>query len=112
MAITILPDVLKTLFTTLVTVHPQSVSDSLGDTVELPEQTFYGYVFEDMEKVVTANGDEVISGTQIYLKGSDMESIDIHSKVTCNQAIKQPILSRKLYRGRNSEAFIGILYLP
>ena len=112
MAVMISPAVLEKLFTEPVTVYPKSTTNSLGDIIESPPMVFYGYVFEEMKKVVTFTGDEIISGTQIYLKGEDIDQIEIHSKVSCQRAVKQPILTRELFRGEQNKPFIGILYLP
>lgn len=109
---TIRADIYEALFNSTVTVYPQSPVDSLGDSTDQTPYTYNGYLYESAEKIVNYTGEEDVSNIQIYLRGSEASLIDIHSLISCGSAVKQRILTRKLYRGRNASLVIGVLYLP
>ena len=106
------PVIYDKLFTTPVIVYATNPINSLGDATLEEPVTYYGYILTETKKVVNQLGDEVLSGTQIYLRGEDIAAIDIHSKVTCEDSVQQPILAATTYRTGKSKPFIGILYLP
>lgn len=105
-------DILHALFVTPVMVYPPKASDSLGDSSDTVAVEYKGYFCEHNERVLNALGEEVLSGTQIYLRGEDAQQIDILSKVTCETVVNSPIIARKIYRGRYGSRVIGVVYLP
>lgn len=102
----------STMMTTPVIIYPQGQIDSLGESVESPPVTYYGYVYEGIERIVNDVGEEVLSNMQIYLRGDEAAQIDIHSEVSCLDVVKSRIISRKVFRGRGGAKVIGVLYLP
>lgn len=105
-------DVWQRLFTTAVTIHIQGKKDSLGDSSEEGTQSFLCYPYEHRTLVKNDKGDEVVSNCQLYLRGTDIEQIDIHSLVSVLSYVKSPIVSMANYRGSGGAAVIGVLYLP
>lgn len=105
-------DIYEALFVSDVIVTAPNASDSLGDTTTQEPITYKGYLYEHNEKVLNALGQEVLSGMQIYLRGEDVQAIDIHSKISCDQVKNSPILARAVYRGKKGSRVIGVLYLP
>lgn len=105
-------DIFTDLFVNDVTVMTPGVTDSLGDANSDATQVFKGYLYEHNEKVLNAQGQEVLSGMQIYLRGDDAAAIDIHAKISCGDFKDLPIIARKVYRGRKGARVIGVVYLP
>lgn len=105
-------DIYQKLFTTPVTIHVQGKKDSLGDTTETSTQEFLCYPYEHRELVKNANGDEVVSNCQLYMRGTDIVQIDIHSLVSVLRYVQVPIISTENYKGREGADVIGVLYLP
>lgn len=97
---------------TPVTEYPQGPSDSLGDTVSQAPKTYNGYVYEGFEKVLNFNGAEELSNMKIYLRGDDAAAIANTSLISCASAVKQRIIAKKIYRGRDADVIIGVIYLP
>ena len=105
-------DILEALFVSDVTVTAPQASDSLGDANPQASVVYKGYLYEHNEKVRNDQGQEVLSGMQIYLKGEDAQAIDIHSKISCDHVQDSPIIARQVYRGRKGARVIGVVYLP
>jgi len=112
MAQRIRPGIYESLMGTSVLVYPQEASDSLGDTTDGPSELYYGYVYENTEKVLNNLGQEELSHMQIFLRGDDVDKIAATSLITCRGMIKSRIVSRKIYSGRADAKVIGVLYLP
>lgn len=105
-------DIYQALFTTPVTIHVQGKKDSLGDTSEESIQTFLCYPYEHRTQVINAQGDEVVSNCQLYLRGEDIVQIDIHSLVSVLQYSEVPIVTIENFKGRAGANVIGVVYLP
>ena len=105
-------DVTEALFVTPVIVYPQGNANSMGDTTDSTPVTYHGYVYESAVIVINSMGQEELSNMQIYLTGNDAAAIALTALVTCLSAVKQRVVARKIYRGRQAATVIGILYLP
>lgn len=105
-------DIYQSLFTTPVTLHVQGKKDSLGDTEDETIQEFLCYPYEHRTMVTNDKGDEVVSNCQLYMKGTDVVQIDIHSEVDVLTYKRSPIISIENYKGREGADVIGVLYLP
>ena len=112
MAQRIRPSIYEAMMGTSVLVHPQSASDSMGDTTDGSSELYYGYVYVNTEMVLNNLGKEELSRMQIFLRGEDIDKIACTSLVTCRGVIKSRIVSLKTYSGRANSKVIGILYLP
>lgn len=106
------PSVYKALFVTPAEIISQGGCDALGDTEDETTTTVMCYVYEHRVKVLNQQGQEVVSGLQLYMRGEDAIQIDMHAKVTCATAVRTEILARETWRGRDGAQVIGILYLP
>lgn len=105
-------DVYRNLMNTPISIISQGNVNSLGDTVDGTTVIYNGYVYENAVKVLNPLGEEVLSNTQIFLRGQDIADVDINSLVSYDQVSRQHIIARKLYRGKQRALIIGILYLP
>lgn len=105
-------DIYESLMVTPVTEFPKGEVDSLGDAVEKPSKTYRGYAYEGFEKVLNFSGEEELSNMQIYLRGQDASEIANTSLISCASAVKQRIIAKKLYRGRDGVVVLGVVYLP
>lgn len=105
-------DVAKNMMTIPVIEETQAASDSLGDTTAGQTKNHLGYVYMGKEIVLNYEGKEELSSTQIYLDGAEAEMIQTTSLISCLDLVKQRIISKKIYRGRNGALIIGVLYLP
>lgn len=105
-------EVYDALFVSKMTEHRQSKPDSLGDTKPGEDVEYRCYYYTGFEKIVNADGEECISNMQIYVKGEDAVSIRNDSTISCDAAVKQKILSIRVYRGRAGAPVIGVIYLP
>ncbi|MFI3171102.1 MAG: hypothetical protein R3Y58_01835 [Eubacteriales bacterium] len=109
---TINASVISRLFTTPVTFTEALGTNSLGDSLGDKTQTFNCYLYEKNTLVVNAEGKEVVSSSQLYMKGSDIELITPENKVTYGDFSQLPIISKEVFYAEASTSFIGVVYLP
>ncbi len=84
----------------------------MGDTTDSAPVSYFGYVYYKSVVVINPMGKEEVSNMQIYLKGDEAEAIALTSLVSCLDVVKQRIIARNVYRGRQGAQVIGMLYLP
>lgn len=105
-------DIYDGLFVTPFTEHVQGKPDSLGDTDPGENIEYRCFLVESFEKVLNELGAETLSGMQLYVRGEDAIKIHNDSKFTCGAAVKQSLIAKKTFRGREGAPVIGVLYLP
>lgn len=106
------PAVIAKMMTTPFTVYPQGKVNSVGDTVTQAPISLSCYKMEDFQTILNSEGKEEITGTQLYVKGSDLASIELTSLISYDIIEKQRIIRKASFDGPLSTPVIGVIYLP
>ena len=98
--------------TTPFTVHIQGQPDSMGDCVDIVDKQYLGYVLENVQEFINAEGKSEWSNVQIYVSGLDAIEIPPTALISCLTYSKQRIAKKAVYYREKNIPTIGVLYLP
>ena len=104
--------VVQKLMTSPFTVHIQGKPDSMGDCADTANEEYLGYVLENVQEFINADGKTELSNMQIYVDGPDAVKIPPTALISCLSHKNQRIVKRAVYYRAQSIPAIGVFYLP